>query len=168
MVDEFQPRVYRWAVGLVSDRDEAEDVVQETFVLVYENMGSFRGDGSFEGWLYRIMRRVVERQRRKRKRRTFLGALPAARPTAEVYTTDPGGRIDRERALALIHESVHELPLRQREVFDLCDLQGRSPAEAAEMLGLKAVSVRANLFKARTAIRRQILSTHPQYAGTSR
>jgi RNA polymerase sigma-70 factor (ECF subfamily) len=85
-----------------------------------------------------------------------------------VYTTDPGGRVDRELLLAQIYESVRELPARQREVFDLCDLQGRTPAEIAEMLGMKAVSVRANLFKARAAIRRKILLTHPRYAAEAR
>jgi len=163
-VERFKPVVFRWAVGLVSDGDEAEDIVQEVFVICYQKLGSFRGDGSIEGWMYRITRRVAERQRRKKKRRVLLGALPAARRTAEVYTTDPGGRIDGERALAMIFESVEDLPLRQREVFDLCDLQGHSPIEAGEMLGVKAVSVRANLFKARASIRRRILLTHPRYA----
>ena len=65
--------------------------------------------------------------------------------------------------MLLIHESVNELPARQREVFDLCDLQDRSQAEVAEMLDLKPVTVRANLFKARAAIRRNILRMHPRY-----
>lgn len=163
-VERYKPAVFRWAVGLVSDGDEAEDIAQEVFVRSYRKLGSFRGDGTIEGWLYRITRRVAERHRTKKKRRTVLGALPAARPTAEVYTTDPGGRVDRERALAIIYESVEELPLRQREAFDLCDLQGHSPVDAGEMLGVKPVSVRANLFKARASIRRRILLTHPQYA----
>lgn len=163
-VERYKPVVFRWAVGHVSDGDEAEDIAQEAFVLAYQNLGSFRGEGSLEGWMYRITRRVAERQRLKKKKRGLLGALPAARPTAEVYTTDPGGRIDRERALALIYESVGELPLRQREIFDLCDLQGHSPTDAADILGLKPVSVRANLFKARASIRRRILLTHPRYS----
>jgi RNA polymerase sigma-70 factor (ECF subfamily) len=56
-----------------------------------------------------------------------------------------------------------ELPARQREIFDLVDLQGLSPAEAAERTGRKAVSVRASLFKARSAIRAKFLATHPSY-----
>jgi DNA-directed RNA polymerase specialized sigma24 family protein len=55
------------------------------------------------------------------------------------------------------------LPMRQREVFMLCDLEGRAPAEAAAMLGMKDVSVRASLFKARASIRRSVLATHPFY-----
>jgi DNA-directed RNA polymerase specialized sigma24 family protein len=54
--------------------------------------------------------------------------------------------------------------LRQREVFDLIDLQGLTPAEVAARTGMKPVSVRANLFKARSAIRARFLATHPSYA----
>lgn len=164
LVERYQPIVYRWAIGLVSDRDEADDIMQEVFVTAYQKLESFKGQGTFDGWLYRITRRVTERKRRKAKRHAMLGILSAARSTAPVvYTTDPGGRVDRERALASIYESANELPRRQREVFDLCDMQGHSPTDAGEMLGLSAVSVRASLFKARAAIRRRILAEHPLF-----
>src|SRR5687768_18163616 len=103
-VERYKPIVFRWAVGMVYDGDEADDITQEVFVITYQKLRSFRGEGAFDGWMYRITRRVAERQRSRKKRRTLLGALPAAQPTAEVYTTDPGGRIDRERALELIQE----------------------------------------------------------------
>ena len=163
-VERYKPSVFRWAVGMVYDGDEAEDITQEVFVLAYRKLRSFRGEGSFHGWMYRITRRVAERQRSKKQRRVLLGALPAAQRTSEVYTTDPGARIDRERALAMIQESVIQLPIRQREIFDLCDILGHTPAEAAEIIGMKPVSVRASLFKARAFIRRNIMLAHPEYA----
>jgi RNA polymerase sigma-70 factor, ECF subfamily len=163
LVEQYQPLVYRWSIGLVYDRDEADDVMQEVFVLAYRKLGSFRDEGSLEGWLYRITSRVAGKHRRRQKRRSVLGELPAARPSREVYTTDPGGRVDREQAVALIRESAATLSHRQREVFDLVDLQGYSPVEVGEMLALKPVSVRANLFKARASVRRAILSLHPRF-----
>lgn len=133
-------------------------------MIIYGQLNSFRGEGSFEGGMYRITRRVATRRYRITKRRASLGSLPAPRVTAEVYNTDPVGRVDREHALTLIHKSVNELPARQREVFDLCDLQGRRQSEVADMLAIKAVTVRANLFKARASIRRNILRMHPRYS----
>ena len=163
LVERHQPAVFRWAVALVGDSDDAEDVTQEVFVRAYRKLGTFRGDGTLEGWLYRITRSVVSRHRTKAQRRLRLDASPAARSTHEVYVTDPGARIDRENAMALIREIVFTLPIRQREVFVLCDLQGRSPTEVAGMLDMNDVSVRASLFKARTAIRRTVLRSHPRY-----
>lgn len=163
-VEAFQPIVFRWAIGLVGDGDDADDVTQEVFVIVYGHLRSYRSEGSLDGWLYRITRRVALRRHRKAKRRAVLDALPAAHRTSEVYTTDPGARVDRENVIATITEALKTLPPRQREIFDLCDLQGMSQGEAAELLSVKAVSVRANLFKARAAIRRNILRMHPRYS----
>lgn len=156
LVLAYQPVVFRWAIALCGDPDEAEDITQEVFVRAHRKLGGFRGDGSFDGWLYRITRRVAGRARRM--------SISRAESAAEdVYITDPGARLDRQRALAIIRSIAATLPMRQREVFVLCDLEGRTPAEAAAMLGMKDVSVRASLFKARAAIRRRILATHPCY-----
>jgi RNA polymerase sigma-70 factor (ECF subfamily) len=154
LVELYRPVVYRWAIALTGDEDDAEDITQEVFVRVHRKLWTFRGDGTFDAWLYRITRRVVLRSRPTR------AFLPSS-PEAELYVTDPGGRVDRQRAVALIRTIAATLPLRQREVFILCDLEGRTPAEAAGMLDMKDVSVRASLFKARTTIRRTILATHP-------
>lgn len=156
LVSAYQPRVFRWALALTGDQDEAEDITQEVFVRIYRKLGGFRGDGSLDAWLYRITRRVVFRARRP---------LPRYIEDSmdDVYRTDPGARIDRECALNLIRSVAATLPERQREVFILCDLEGRTPLEAAGILNMKDVSVRASLFKARTAIRRRILATHPSY-----
>ncbi len=156
LVGRFQPFVFRWALALSGDEDDAEDITQEVFVLVHRKLASFRGDGPFEGWLYRITRRTAFRTRAAAR-------SPIAGATDEVYITDPGGRVDRQRAIKLIHAIAESLPMRQREVFLLCDIEGHTPSEAAALLEMKDVSVRASLFKARTAIRRSILMTHPGY-----
>jgi RNA polymerase sigma-70 factor (ECF subfamily) len=159
LVAHYQPFVFRWAVALSGDADAAEDITQEVLVRVHRKLATFRGDGPFEGWLYRITRRVALRTRRTR--RDVPG--PAATATQDVYLTDPGARVDRQRAVALVRSIAETLPVRQREVFVLCDIEGRTPAEAAAMLDMRDVSVRASLFKARASIRRTILATHPCY-----
>lgn len=159
LVTAYQPRVFRWALALAGDRDDAEDITQEVFVRVYRKLGGFRGDGPFEGWLYRITRRVAQRVGQRGRRPPT--SLPSR--AADVYTTDPGARVDRERAFSVVQSIAATLPMRQREVFVLCDLEGRAPHEAAAILDMKEVSVRASLFKARAAVRRRILVTHPCY-----
>ena len=159
LVSTYQARVFRWAFALTGDRDEAEDVTQEVFVKVYRKLGSYRGDGPLDAWLYRITRRVALRARRP--------AVPPVEESHDVYVTDPGGRVDRQRAVDLIRGIAATLPMRQREVFVLCDLEGRTPAEAAAILEMKDVSARASLFKARASIRRRVLATHPFYGDPS-
>src|SRR5690242_1533740 len=82
LVERYRPVVFRWAIALTGDGDEADDITQEVFVRVHRKLGSFRGDGPFDAWLYRITRRVVFRMQ------------PTTRTSAErngdVYVTDPG------------------------------------------------------------------------------
>jgi RNA polymerase sigma-70 factor (ECF subfamily) len=168
IVTRFQPAVFRWALMFARDPDEAEDITQEVFVRTHQQIGQYRSDGSLEAWLYRITRRSATQMRRKSKRRGRLALSPGAQPARDVYTTDPGGRVDRERAAIIIRELFSALPQRQREIFDLVDLQGLSPAEAAERTGMKPVSLRASLFKARKTIRESLLATHPSYRELSK
>ena len=168
LVTRFQPAVFRWALMFATDPDEAEDITQEVFVRTYRQLGTYRSEGSVEAWLYGVTRRAATQMRRTRRRRGQLALSPAAQPLRDVYTTDPGGRVDRERAAIVIRELFAELPRRQREIFDLVDLQGFSPAEAAERTGMKPVSARASLFKARKSIREGLLATHPSYRELSR
>ncbi len=163
LVTRYHPSVFRWALTFAWDPDEAEDIAQEVFVRAHRQLPHYRSDGSIEAWLYAITRTAAGQARRTHKRRKRLALSPAARPLRDVYTTDPGGRVDRERAATVILELFSELPQRQREIFDLVDLQGLSPAEAAARTGMKAASVRTNLFKARKAIRAKFLASHPSY-----
>jgi RNA polymerase sigma-70 factor (ECF subfamily) len=158
LVRRFQPHVYRWALSYAADGDEAEDVVQEAFVLVLRHLRQYRAGGTFHVWLYRITLRAAGRMRRKRQRRARLARSPRAAPEREVYETDPGGRVDRDQVRAFVRQLWQELPERQRAVLDLVDLQGHSPAEAAAMLDLNPSTLRANLFKARQSMRARVLS----------
>jgi RNA polymerase sigma-70 factor (ECF subfamily) len=160
IVGTMQPLVYRWALTFARDADDADEITQDTFIRVHRNLGKFRGESSLEAWIYGITRRVGLQRKRKSDRRKWLSesVIPGL---DTVYNTDPGGRVDRQRIAGYIRHFFTELPPRQREVFDLVDLQGHEPAEVAEMLGLKQPTLRANLFKARASIRASIIAAHP-------
>jgi RNA polymerase sigma-70 factor, ECF subfamily len=153
--------VYRWALGLASDADEADDIAQEAFVRMHLRLRQYDGDAPLEAWLYRIVRHVAGQRRRTVVRRARLGALPKATPEREVYLTDPGARVDRQRLASEVRAYFGRLPARQREIFDLVDLQGYDPIEVALMTGIKPATVRANLFKARAAVRAHLIARHP-------
>jgi RNA polymerase sigma-70 factor (ECF subfamily) len=158
LVRTLHPRVFRWALAFAVDADDAEDIAQEAFVIALRRLGQYRGSGTFSVWLYRVTRRAAGHLRRTRTRRARLAAGPRAAPDRVVYETDPGARIDRERLSALVRRCWEELPERQRAVIDLVDLQGHTPAAAADMLELNPVTLRANLFKARQSIRRRLIA----------
>lgn len=161
LVVELHPAVHRWALGLTADPDEADDVAQAAFVQLHRNLAQFRGEAPLEAWLYGIVRRVAGQRRRTAQRRLRLATSARARPERDVYVTDPGTRIDRQWLAVQIRTAFDHLPPRQREIFDLVDLQGHSPAEVARMTDMNAATVRGNLFKARAAMRAHLIARHP-------
>jgi RNA polymerase sigma-70 factor (ECF subfamily) len=166
LVRRLQPRVHRWVLAYVSGADEADDVVQEVFVLALKHLRQYRREGAFQVWLYRIAVRAAARIRKKAKHREALAGGPKAIPDRLIYETDPGGRVDREKLTALIREFWQELPERQRVAVDLVDLQEYSPAEAAGMLDVNPATLRANLFKGRQTLRSRLLARFPSLASS--
>jgi RNA polymerase sigma-70 factor, ECF subfamily len=161
LVSELHPVVHRWALVFAGDPDEADDIVQDAFVQMHRSLAQFHGDAPLEAWLYRIVRRAAGQRRRTKQRRLRLAASARARPERETYITDPGARVDREWIAAQIRRFFAGLPGRQREIFDLVDLQGYDPSEVARMTGMNPATVRANLFKARAAVRAHLMARHP-------
>ncbi len=164
LVERLQSAVFRWALPYAATRDDAEDVVQDAFVLAHRHIRSYRGPRAFAWWIRQITRRAALRSAKRRRRRVALTAQPSYWLDREVYTTDPGARVDRERLVAAVRLAWEELPVQQRVVLDLVDLQGLRPADAARELGLKDVTLRANLFKARRFVRTRVLRATGQLA----
>lgn len=161
LVRAVHERIHRWALVAVGDADDAEDVTQRVLVGLLSKLDAWRGRGRFTTWLYRVTaneahswrRRVRSALRRSGKAWT-LGYAPSAPPrNAE--------DVDRRRLLERAERLFGELPRRQREVMDLVDFQGFTPTEAAEMLAMNHSTVRANLRKARRALRERLLREDP-------
>jgi RNA polymerase sigma-70 factor (ECF subfamily) len=155
--------IYRWALVFTGDRDEAEDITQEVLVRVYRYLPGFSGRARFTTWLYRLTRNAALGIRRTVASRLVLarrvGDRLAAEPTAG---DDPIDRLQAGRMREVVLSLFQELPVRQREVFHLADLEGLTPTEIAEQLGMNPVTVRAHLFRARRALRARLLAQHPE------
>lgn len=164
LVRRFYERIHRWALARTGDPDDADDVTQAVLVKLHRHLGGYDRRSRFTTWLYQVTRTAAADLHRKRQRRQRL-ALKARREREAVAAPDPrreGRSLDERRAAEVVMTFLGELSDRQREVFDLCDLQGYAPSEVGEMLGMEPVTVRSHLFRARKIIRRRILEDHPE------
>lgn len=164
LLAQIHPMLYRWALANATDTDDADDIAQQSLLTVCRKLEQFRGDSPLEVWLYRLTMRIAMQRRRTTARRQALDLRANADVTGRVYDTDPGGRVDRDRLTALVRECYDHLPPQQRAALTLVDLEGYSPAEAAELMELDPATLRANLFKARSSVRRQIFALSPALA----
>jgi RNA polymerase sigma-70 factor (ECF subfamily) len=162
------PLVHRWARAYAGVADEAEDIAQDALLRVVRGLPTFRFDSRFTTWVYCITRRAAADTRRRNRRRLALlrrsGAYDRGGPA---FTAELGGierRVDVGRATATVRCAFARLPARQREVFELADLQGVPLVEIADRLGLAAVTVRVHLLRARRALRDHVLREHAALA----
>ena len=154
--------VYRWALVQTADAEDAEDVTQEVLIRVHGSLGRYEGRSRFTTWLYRVTHNEASNFGRGIRRRLNLSA--AATREATVDTTgsaDPLDRIHASKVAALARDLLLGLPRRQREVFHLADIEGRTADEIAERLGMSPVTARVHLLHARRALRSELLARLP-------
>jgi len=154
LVRRVYATVHRWALVRVADADDADDVTQAVLLKLHANLAGWEGRSRFSTWLYRVTANEASTWRRRVKRRARWLVQDAERRDAALERwVGPVPDDERDELLALIRRYFRDLPPRQREVFDLVEYQGYSPAEVGEMMEMNPNTVRANLFKARKAIR---------------
>jgi RNA polymerase sigma factor (sigma-70 family) len=156
------PTVRRWAGVLTDDPDDADDIAQEVLIQVAMRLGSYAGRARFTTWLYQVTRNTALSLRRRVARRLRLVGAPGTPPPPPTPAPDPAAQAEASELHGAVAELFRELPVRQREVFYLVDVEGHSAAEIAPRLGLRPATVRAHLFRARHAMRRRLLDQFPE------
>lgn len=157
----LRSRLTAWGLRFSGDADEAEDIAQLVLLRLHDHVDAFEGRSRLTSWLYRITRNLAfDRRRRARHRAALLEA--EARPEHAESASHPSDSLDARALARLINAYSADLSARQREVFGLVDLEGRTIAEVAERLGVEQVTVRVLLSRARRTIRLRILEEHPR------
>ncbi len=157
LVDRHAKTLFRAALALAPDRDQAEDVLQETLVAAYRGLKSFQGRSSLKTWLLTILSRCAHKSRRRSAR--WRGTLSihgdeGAR-VLESRNPDGGGRsamLGVERRLDVM-EVLKSLSQAHREVLMLREIQGLSYEEISQVLSVPRGTVESRLFRARAAFR---------------
>jgi RNA polymerase sigma-70 factor (ECF subfamily) len=164
VVDQHSARVYRLAYRLTGNPHDAEDLTQEVFVRVFRSLSSYT-PGTFEGWLHRITTNLFLDQARRKQRIRFDALaddadtkLPGRAPSPDAQVTDRLFDDDVEAALA-------DLPPDFRAAVVLCDIEGLSYEEIADVLGLKMGTVRSRIHRGRSMLRKSLAHRAP---GTGR
>jgi RNA polymerase sigma-70 factor, ECF subfamily len=146
-------RLYNFACWLTQDRSEAEDLVQETYAKALRGFGSFEPGTNFRAWIYRILRNSFLTSRSGLKAKTSVEleeeAMPVASETPESILLQ---RADWE----LVQRGLEQLPVAQREILLLCDVEEMSYQEIAGTIGIPMGTVMSRLSRARRALRESV------------
>jgi len=154
------PSLRRLAFAFTGNWDEADDLAQETLVKAFRGLDSFSARSSLATWIYAVARSVCRdwyRSRSSRQRRDTQ-SLRESLPTDALQQEET--LVERERSREL-WESVQTLDPEFRTTLVLCDVEGLSYSEVAEILGVPVGTVRSRLNRARGRLRKLIVREHP-------
>ena len=156
LVKRTSAETFTLARRLVSDDEDARDVVQEAYLRAYRSIGKFRGDAQFSTWLYRITANCASTHlgRRRRHRHDELDEevdVPDTKPEH-----DPAIAADASLLRRQLEAAIAELPPRLRAVVVLRDIYDLNHAEIADELGISESAAKVRLHRARKRLRTQV------------
>ena len=156
------PRMLAACIRYATDRDEAQDIMQEGFIKVFGSMHKYRGEGSLEGWIRRIMVHSSISRYRKQKPVVLTDELPEG-VTVHMCYNETG-----LEAKELLH-MIDQLPTNYRNVFNLYAIEGYSHQEIGETLGITELVSRTTLCRARGVLKDKLsrLSIREQHCMAS-
>jgi RNA polymerase sigma-70 factor (ECF subfamily) len=160
LAERYQRNIFRLAQNITQNREDAEDVLQETFLKAYQHLPEFEGHSKFYTWIVRIA--VNESLMKLRKRKwdktvwldepVTVGEDTVAREIA-VWEDNPEQRYSQEELREILDKAVNGLAPPYRTVFALRDMEGLSTEETAEALDLSIPAVKSRLLRARLQLR---------------
>ena len=163
LVEAYSPMIYRLGLKMLNNPQDAEDILQETFIKAYRHIGNFDGRSSVSTWLYRIATNEALMSIRRKRPETISYDVPS------VYDTEPQEPLQivdwcclpedeflTSEGRARLDEAANRLPASLRVVFILRDIEGLSTRETAEVLEISEMAVKTRLSRARLRLREDL------------
>src|SRR5512146_1520200 len=163
LVRRYEGKIFRLAQHITQNREDAEDVLQETFMKAYEHLDQFKGDSKFYTWIVRIAvnQALMKLRRRKTDKSVSLdeqidtGEDTVVREIA-AWGENPEQQFTREEIGKVLDTAIQSLEPPYRSVFVLRDIEDLSTEETAEALGLSIPAVKSRLLRARLQLREKL------------
>lgn len=163
LIRRYERRVYRMARQITQNDEDAEDVLQESFLKAFEHLDSFQGQSKFYTWLTRIAvnESLMKLRKRKSDRTVSLDENieteeePIVREIA-VWDDTPESKYSQEELRQILDKAIDSLKPIFRTVFVLRDVEELSTEETAEVLGLSIAAVKSRLLRARLQLRERL------------
>jgi len=147
----FEPKLYIFALHLIRQKEEAEEIVQEVFMKVWERRQQLDPEQNFDGYLFSIAKNLVyNKTRRKVYESAFTNYVAATGANSGCYTEDT---VAYQDLVKLLEETYATLPPVRRQVFVMSRMQGKSNTEIAQLLNTSNSNIENHLNKALKAIK---------------
>jgi RNA polymerase sigma-70 factor (ECF subfamily) len=162
LVTRYESKVYRLAIRMLRNPQDAEDALQETFLQVHRGLPGFEGRSAFSTWLFRLatnvcLMKIRHRETEPSKLLPLEDYLPRHEngevPQMVDWTIRPEEALLSKESREKMMEALEKIPPEYRAVFILRDMEGFSNGETGESLGISVAAVKSRLHRARLALR---------------
>ncbi len=155
LVKKYQQLAFNLAFRILCNEDDARDVVQESFVKIWKNIKNYNPGIKFTTWMYKIVTNTsIDHQRAESKKKAV--CIDNIDLTNHLESDNPEFIFDNRETGQLIKQVTETLSDKQRLVFVLRDLQGKSPDEVCEILNLSLTTIKSNLYHARKSVKEKL------------
>ena len=160
LVKLYEKKIYSYALGMLSNPDDAFDIAQDTFMKAYRSIAFFKGESSFYTWLYTICRNCCYDfiKKRDRNRRHTISLFQYENDDDGTIieipdsTNDPEALYEKKRLRKIIFDAIQTLSDNHREIILLRDVEGLSYEEISAAMGISEGTVKSRLSRARTKL----------------
>ena len=158
--ERYERQVFRYAYRLLGHKEDADDVKQETFVNAYLAIGTFRSDAGLQTWLLKICGNLCRDRFKSWEQRKVEYHAEYRHDLACPHSDsgDPHAILERAERTEIILQALHTLPLSQREIIVLHDIDERDYKEIGTILGCTPISAKLRLFRARRSLQDRVKS----------
>ncbi|KPK79901.1 MAG: hypothetical protein AMS27_17550 [Bacteroides sp. SM23_62_1] len=153
-------KLFRYASGLLHDSQEAEDVVQDIFIKLWNMRDRIEEVKNLDAFTFRMTRNLCLDKIKARRIRFFGDPGEAGVPEPEVYERNPEEQTELKDTISKIHGIINNLPEQQKSIIHLRDVEEYSYEEISEMMGMEINAVRVTLSRARRTVREMLSKIH--------
>ena len=153
LVKRHQELVFSLAYKLTGNRELANDVAQEAFIRAWKAIQKFRGDSTFSTWIYRITVNTAWTLRKKAKKHYSLNIEETQEPVVIDEKKDPEFLAINSDLSSVLKKALDQIPVEQRIIVELKNIEGRSHKEIAEYLDISVTAAKVRLHRAHQKLR---------------
>ena len=150
LVEEDMDYIYKTALMIMANEEDARDIVQDTFVKAWDKRRSIKDSECLRPYLRKItVNKCYDQLRRRKRWKEEFSTEDESAIKSLVSDENPGKKLENDEAISLIKTVVSGLSTRQRIIFTMIELEGMSHSEVSELTGMKKTSIKSNLTHAR-------------------
>ena len=153
LVKRHQDLVFSLSLKLTGNRELANDVAQEAFIRAWKAIEKFRGDSTFGTWIYRITVNTAWTLRKKAKKHYSLNIEDTQEPVVIDEKKDPELVAINSDLSVVLRKALNQIPLEQRIIVELKNIEGRSHKEIADYLDISVTAAKVRLHRAHQKLR---------------